>query len=42
MQIIYTANGLYFCGKAGEFRRFLAALGGSPQPLAEYLDRKLG
>lgn len=41
MNIIITASGLYFCGKAVDFRRFLAAWGGSPQPLAEYLQQKL-
>ncbi|HWQ62445.1 MAG TPA: hypothetical protein VN521_09055 [Negativicutes bacterium] len=42
MQIIFTANGLYFCGKAGDFRRFLAGLVGTRQPLlSEYIRQKL-
>jgi hypothetical protein len=40
VNIIFSAKGLYFCGKARDFRRFLAALGGPPQSLAEYLRRK--
>jgi len=41
MQIIITANGLYFSGRAGDFRRFLARLGASRRPLAEYISEKL-
>lgn len=42
MNIVITENGLYFCGRVRDLRRFLAALGDSPQPLAQYLSEKLG
>ncbi len=41
MQIVITANGLYFSGKAGDFRRFLARLGASRRPLAGYIRENL-
>ncbi len=41
MNIVITERGLYFSGRARDFRRFLAALGGAPLPLAEYLRQKL-
>lgn len=41
MQIVITANGLYFSGKAGDFRRFLARFGSSRRPLAEYIRENL-
>lgn len=41
MQIVITANGLYFSGKAGDIRRFLARLGASRRPLAEYIRENL-
>jgi hypothetical protein len=41
MHIVFTARGLYFSGRARDFRRFLAAFGGSRQTLAEYLGLKL-
>ena len=42
MNIVITANGLYFCGRVRDLRRFLAVLGSSPQPLTQYLSKKLG
>ncbi len=41
MHIIITANGFYFSGKAGDFRRFLARLSASRRPLAEYIRDNL-
>jgi hypothetical protein len=41
MHIVITANGLYFAGRGGDFRRFLARLGGARRPLADYLQDKL-
>ena len=41
MHIVITARGLYFRGRAGDFRRFLATLDGSRQTLADYLLVKL-
>lgn len=40
MHIVITANGLYFAGKAREFRVLLARLGASRRPLAEYISEK--
>lgn len=41
MHIVITANGLYFAGRAGDFRRFLAQLGSARRPLADYLREQL-
>ncbi len=41
MHIIITANGLYFSGKAGDLRRFLARLGASRRLLAGYIRKNL-
>lgn len=40
MHILITRRGLYFTGKARDFRRFLAGLGGR-QTLAAYLRHRL-
>ncbi len=41
MHIVITARGLYFSGRARDFRRFLTMLGGERRTLAQYLRMKL-
>jgi hypothetical protein len=41
MRIVITAHGLYFAGRAGDFRRFLERLGVARRLLADYLREQL-